>query len=113
MLNVSYQLRFVGTPRADMAPPEHPQIVRPTERPQSGSKFKEEIFVEEITGGMKQQRRVAPGSGRGTSRSLQQLQEISLCALFSNALSALSPVSISGLYLASWISLIHPKLLFF
>lgn len=60
MLNVFYLLWFVGTPRADIAPPEHPRIVRPTERPQTGSKFKEEIFVAEITGGMKRQRRAAP-----------------------------------------------------
>lgn len=55
MLNVFPLLRFVGTPRADVAPPEDPRIVRPTERPQTGSKFKEEIFC----GGMKQQRRAA------------------------------------------------------
>lgn len=55
MLNVLYLLGFVGTPRADIAPPEHPGIVRPTERPQTGSTFKEEIFVAEITGGMKQE----------------------------------------------------------
>lgn len=54
MLNVFHLLWFVGTPRADIAAPEHPRIARPTERPQTGSKFKEEIFVAEISGGMKQ-----------------------------------------------------------
>lgn len=53
MLNVFYLRWFIGTPRADIASPEHPGIACPTKQPQTGSKFKEEIFVGEITSGMK------------------------------------------------------------